>query len=114
MKVELGLPAVQPPSTYAEVNAEVEESHRDERGEKLQHRGTQQKVPRVIELCETLILWYTASAHRQFPEYYGRAIKDKGQHPDSNHLDYGLMSPDLPCMVTYLHSKYKHKSKNIL
>lgn len=37
LKVELGLPAVEPPPAYAEINAEVEESHRDERREKLQH-----------------------------------------------------------------------------
>lgn len=69
---------MQPPPAYTEVNAEVEESHRDERRKKLQHRGTQQEVPRVIELCEALILWHTASAHYQLPEYDSRAIEDKG------------------------------------
>lgn len=102
LKVELGLPAVEPPLANAEVNAEVEESHRDERREKLQHGGTQQEVPRVIELRKTLILWHAASAHHQLPEYDSWAIQDKGQHPDSNHLDYGLVSHALSCTVTYL------------
>lgn len=100
--MELGLPVVAPPPAYAEVNAEVEESHRDERREKLQHGGTQQEVPGVIELREALILWHAAPAHHQLPEYDRRAIQDKGQHPDSNHLDYGLMSHALSGTVTYL------------
>lgn len=78
LKLELGLPAVEPPPAYAEVNAEVEESHRDERRKKLQHGGTQQEVPRVIELRKALILRHAAPAHRQFPEYDSRAIQDKG------------------------------------
>lgn len=78
LKVELGLPTVEPPLAYAEVNAEVEESHGDERGEKLQHGGTQQEIPRVIELCEALILWHTASAHHKVPEYDSRAVQDEG------------------------------------
>lgn len=78
LKVELGLPAVEPPPAYAEVNAEVEESHRDERREELQHGGTQQEVPRVIELRKALILWHAASAHHQLPEYDSWAIQDKG------------------------------------
>lgn len=78
LKVELRLPAVEPPPAYAEVNAEVEESHRDERREELQHGGTQQEVPRVIELREALILRHAASAHHQLPEYDSRAIQDKG------------------------------------
>lgn len=102
LKVELGLPAVKPPLAYAEVNAEVEESHRDERGEKLQHGGTQQEIPRVIELCKALILWHTTRAHDQLPEYDCWAVQDKGQNPDSNHLDYGAMSHTLPSPITHL------------
>lgn len=102
MKVPLGLPAVQPPPAYAEVNAEVEESHGDERGEELQRGGTQQEVPRVIKLCKALVFWYTSSAHNQLPEYDSWSIQDEGQHPDSNHLDHRLMGHALSGTVTYL------------
>lgn len=105
LKVELWLPAVESPPAYAEVNAEVEESHRDERREKLQHGSTQQEIPRVIELCKALILWHAASAHHKLPKYDSWAIQEKGEHPDSNHLNYSLLSHALPGPVTYLQQK---------
>ncbi|TNN49017.1 hypothetical protein EYF80_040779 [Liparis tanakae] len=109
LEVELGLPAVEPPPADAEVNAEVEERHRDERREELQHGGTQQEVPRVIELCKALILWHVSPAHHQFPEYDSRAVQEKGQHPDSNHLGHGLMGHALSVTISAQKNSYDHK-----
>lgn len=111
LKLKLGLPVVLSPPAYAEVNAEVEESHRDERREKLQHRSTQQEVPGVIELCKALIFWHTTFAHYQLPKNDRWAIQDKGKDPDGNHLDNSLMSHALPGTITHLEKKNSMNEK---
>lgn len=68
LKLELCFSAAEPPPTDAEVNAEVEDGHRDEGWKKLQRGGAQKEVPGVVELGKALVLWNTASAHRQVPE----------------------------------------------
>lgn len=102
LKVEVRVPAAAPPPADAEVNAEVEKGHGNERREKLQHGSTQQKGPGVIELCKALIFGNTASPHQQLPGDYSWTVQDKGQHPDSNHLDDGMMIQALSSAITYL------------
>lgn len=113
LQVEVGVPAAAPPPANAEVNAEVEEGHGNERREELQHGSTQQKGPGVIELRKALIFGYTASPHQQLPEYDSRAVQDKGQHPDGNHLDDGLMAQALSGAITYLQSTESESTKHL-
>lgn len=102
LKVEVRVPAAASPPADAEVNAEVEKGHRNERREKLQHGSTQQKGPGVIKFCKALIFGHTASPHQQLPGDYSWAVQDKGQHPDGNHLDDGMMTQALASAITYL------------
>lgn len=113
LEVEVGVPAAAPPPADAEVNAQVEEGHGNEGREELQRGSTQQKGPGVIELGKALIFGNTASPHQQLPEYYRGAVQDKGQHPDSDHLDDGLMTQALSGAITYLQQTEQKTAKKL-
>lgn len=51
------------PPADVQVDAQVEEGHRDEGREELEGGSAEQEVPGIVKLSETLITWNVALAH---------------------------------------------------
>lgn len=95
--------AVPPPDV--EIDAEVEEGHRDEGREELEGGSRQQEVPGAVELGETLVLRNDALADQQLPEDDGGTVEEERQDPDCQHLEYCQTRDALLSSIPHLVNK---------